>query len=84
MKICSFQVIYLLCLTSGGAGRDVGEEGEVREIGSSGVISGGGDGRGLRGLSELLPHHVHVRDGQEMPEWSEEQSFWGRSLLFSP
>lgn len=56
MEMCSFQVIYLLCLMSTGAGRDVNGEGEVREIGSSGVISGGGDGRGLRGpLSTASP-----------------------------
>lgn len=61
MEICSLQVIYLLCLMGGGAGRDVHGEGEPREIGNSGVISGGGDGRGLLGLSELVPHHVRVR-----------------------
>lgn len=62
MEICSFQVIYLLCLKGGGAGRDVDEEGEAREIGRSRVISGGGDGRGLRGLSE----HVRARDRLEI------------------
>lgn len=38
---------------------------------------GGGDGRGLWGLSEPLPHPVHVRDGLEMPKQPEEQHFWG-------
>lgn len=68
MKICSFQVIYLLCLMSKGAGRDADGKGEVREIGSSGFISGRGEGQELQGLSELLPHHVHIRDEPEMPE----------------
>lgn len=70
MEICSFQVIYLLCLMGGGAGRDVDGEGESREIGNSGVISGGGDGRGLHGLSELVPHHIRVRDGLEISQRS--------------
>lgn len=75
MEIYSSQVIYLLCLTSGGAARGADGEGEVREIGSSRVILGRGDGRGLWGQSELVPHHIHVRDGPEMLEQSEEQQF---------
>lgn len=67
MEIWSFQVIYLLSLTSRGAGRDVDGEGEA-EVGSSGVTSGGGDGRGRRGLSEPLPHHGYVRHGPDMPK----------------
>lgn len=90
MKTCSFQVIYLLCLMSGGAGRDADGKGEVRAIGSSGFISGGGEGQELRGLSEPLPHHGRVPDEPEMPEllgqiiavlavawWP--SSFWGWS-----
>lgn len=50
----------------GGAGRDVDREGEPREIGNSGVISGGGDGRGLHGLSE----HSRVRDRLETSQRS--------------
>lgn len=66
MEIWPFQVIYLLSLTSRGAGRDVAGEGEA-EVGSSGVTSGGGDGRGLRGPSEPLPITAVSGTGQMCP-----------------
>lgn len=72
--------------------------GRIQQIGNSGVISGGGDGQGLRGL----PEHVRVRDRLEIsqrsstpgadcsyfgcsPEASRVLSWsWGAAIHFQP
>lgn len=67
MEFCSFQVIYLLCLTSGGAGRDVDGEGAVREIGRGRVTQAEGTGEGCGASLSRFPIPSMSEMGRRCP-----------------